>query len=169
MKRRTLKLIVCAAITALTLSVTACGGSDDANTADTTEVEETVETEEETVETEEVSSGQKTLEEYLKEDPATEKELEEQAKAQGNDQMDMTIEVKGNELFCVATFKDSVELPDDVAETLEESMGEVEPVFSALAGVLDEAIGAEKGTVSYGVRYCASDGSVLAEASFTAK
>ena len=42
MKRRTLKLVACAAITALTLSVTACGG-DDAKTADTAAVEEAAE------------------------------------------------------------------------------------------------------------------------------
>lgn len=44
MKRRTLKSIACAAVMALTLSVTACGGSDDAaNTNDDANVEENAE------------------------------------------------------------------------------------------------------------------------------
>lgn len=43
MKRRTLKLVACAAITALTLSVTACGG-DDAKTTDAPAVEEAEDT-----------------------------------------------------------------------------------------------------------------------------
>lgn len=45
MKKRTLKWTVCAVITALILSVTACGGSDEPVAADTTEVEEMAEIE----------------------------------------------------------------------------------------------------------------------------
>ena len=41
MKRKSLKLIACAAIMAMTLSVTACGGSDE--TAPAAETEETTE------------------------------------------------------------------------------------------------------------------------------
>lgn len=47
MRKGTLKWSVCAVITALTLSVTACGGSEDAVTADTNEVKEIVETDSE--------------------------------------------------------------------------------------------------------------------------
>ena len=43
MKRKSLKFIACAAIMAMTLSVTACGGSDD--TAPAAETEETTGTE----------------------------------------------------------------------------------------------------------------------------
>ena len=39
MKRKSLKLIACAAVMAMTLSVTACGGSDDAAPAAETEAE----------------------------------------------------------------------------------------------------------------------------------
>ncbi len=96
-------------------------------------------------------------------------ELEEQAAAQGNDMMDIEVTVTGNDFLCIATFKDSVELPADAAETLQTGMGELETAFSAIAGVLDEAIGAEKGTVSYGIRYCDPEGNVLAEQSFRAE
>lgn len=138
MKKRSVKAYVCAAVMALAMMVTACGGS-------------------------------KTLEEYLKSDADTQKMLDEQAAAQSTDEMDMTIEVTGNDVVCVATFKDSVELPDDVADTLNEAMDTLDSAFSSIAGQLDDAIGAEKGTVSYGVRYCDSAGNVLAEKSFRAE
>ncbi|MDE7177015.1 MAG: DUF4854 domain-containing protein [Lachnospiraceae bacterium] len=191
MKRKTVKLLFCAALMALTLSVTACGGSGDGtketdvaaeeetSTEEETPVEEETSAEEETpveeetsaeeeAAVEEESSDLKTLEEYLKEDSAAMKDLEDQAAAQSNDQMDMAIEITGNDVICIATFKDTVELPDDVADTLNEGMDQMETAFSAIAGVLDTAIGAEKGTVSYGIRYCDADGNVLAEASFRA-
>ena len=41
MKRRTLKFIVCAAVMALTLSVTACGGSDDSSNSNNSVAENT--------------------------------------------------------------------------------------------------------------------------------
>ena len=41
MKKRTLKSIACAAVMALALSVTACGGSDDAKTNEDTNAETT--------------------------------------------------------------------------------------------------------------------------------
>ena len=47
MKRKSLKFIACAAIMAMTLSVTACGGSDD-TAAPVTETEDTADTETET-------------------------------------------------------------------------------------------------------------------------
>ncbi len=181
MKRKTVKTVICATLLTIAMSVTACGSSDDGakstDTAAETSVEETAPTEEKTPEapaedkatdTEE-SNGQKTLEEYLFEDPTAEQQLKEQAVAQGNDQMDMDIEVKGNDFILIATFKDSVELSDDVSEQLTEGMDAVGSTFSALAGMLDDAIGAEKGTVSYGIKYCAPDGTVLAEASFKAE
>ena len=177
MKKRTVKFLVCAALMSLSLSATACGGSDSGAKSEDTATEapaaeEEAPAEEEAEEeaaAEEESSTQKTLEEYLKEDPEAMKQIEEQAAAEGNDQMDMAIEVVGNDLTCVATYKDSVEIPEGTAEMLETAMSELEPAFSAIAGALDDEIGAEKGTVSYGVKYCDSEGNVLAEASFKAQ
>lgn len=186
MKKRTVKVLVCAALMSLSLSATACGGSDSgAKSEDAAteapaaeeeapaeeEAKEEAPAEEEApeAEAEEESSTQKTLEEYLKEDPEAMKQIEEQAAAEGNDQMDMSIEVVGNDLTCVATFKDSVEIPEGTVEILETGMSELEPAFSAIAGALDDEIGAEKGTVSYGVKYCDSEGNVLVEASFKAQ
>ncbi len=81
----------------------------------------------------------------------------------------MEIEVVGNDVICIATFKDSVELPENAVDTLSEGMDTMESAFSALAGVLDDSIGAEKGTVSYGIRYCDSDGNVIVEKSYRAE
>ena len=161
MKRKTVKTVICATLMTIAMSVTACGSSDDGTkSADTTATVEETSTE---------SNGQKTLEEFLFEDPTMEEQLKEQAAAQGNDQMDMEVEVKGNDFIIVATLKDSIEITDDMASQLQDGMDSVGSVFSSLAGALDDAIGAEKGTVSYGIRYCAPDGTVLAEASFSAE
>lgn len=171
MKRKTVKSLFCAALMALTLSATACGASGDGNKSANAAVIETsaddeAPAEEETPVEEEVSSDGETLEDYLKGDAETEKQLQEQAQAMGNEQMDMAIEVNGNDLVYVATLKQEIENPDELAETVNEQVG---PAFSALAGAMDDVIGVEKGTVSFGIRYCAPDGTVLAEASFRAE
>lgn len=153
MKRRTVKALVCATLMAISLSATACGGSDDAAKSADAATEEAAPAEEEAPAAEE-------------EVPAAEKELEEQAKSMGSDEMDMAIEVNGNDLVYVATLKEAIEDGDALAETVNEQVG---PTFSALAGMMDEVVGAEKGTVSFGIRYCNPDGSVLAEASFRAE
>lgn len=176
MKRKTVKTVICATLLTIAMSVTACGSSNDGAKSTDTAVEETsTETTAPEAPTEDnaadkaESNGQKTLEEFLAEDPTTEQQLKDQAAAMENDQMGMEIEVKGNEVILIATLKDSVEVTDDTAAQLQEGMDAVSSTFSALAGMLDEAIGAEKGTVSYGIRYCAPDGTVLAEASFSAE
>lgn len=175
MKRKTVKSLLCVALMALTLSMTACGGSDDGdkNTAATQEaapaeeapVEEEAPAEEETPAEEEVSSDEATLEDYLKGDAETEKQLEEQAQAMGNENVDMAIEVNGNDLVYIATLKEEIEDPDALVDAVEQ-MGSV---FSALAGAMDEVIGLEKGTVSFGIRYCQPDGTVIAESNFRAE
>ncbi len=185
-KRKTVKSLFCAALMALTLSVTACGGSDDGDKStaaaqeaapaeseaseeaapeEETPVEEEVPVEEETPAEEEVSSSEATLEDYLKGDAETAKQLDEQAQSMGNENVDMAIEVNGNDLVYIATLKEEIEDPDALVDAVEQ-MGSA---FSALAGMMDEAIGVEKGTISFGIRYCAPDGTVLAESNFRAE
>lgn len=151
MKRKTVKAYLCVALTALTLSMTACGGSGDKGTAATQEAE--------------ASSDGATLEDYLKGDAETAKQLEEQAQSMGNENVDMAIEVNGNDLVYIATLKEEIEDGDALVDAVEQ-MGSV---FSALAGMMDEAIDAEKGTVSFGIRYCQPDGTVIAESEFRAE
>lgn len=99
MKKRTLKSIACAAVMALALSVTACGGSDDAaKTNDDANVEETAqdtedagteteaETETETEDTTAADTGADT------EDAATDTETEADASAAGAEGTYATLE-----------------------------------------------------------------------------
>lgn len=193
MKRKTVKAYFCVALMALTLSMAACGGSGDGDkgTAATQEaapaeaepvqdeapaeeetpaeeaapVEEEAPAEAETPAEEEVSSDGATLEDYLKGDEVTAKQLEEQAQSMGNENVDMAIDVNGNDLVYIATLKEEIEDGDALVDAVEQ-MGSV---FSALAGMMDEAIGAEKGTVSFGIRYCQPDGTVIAESEFRAE
>lgn len=206
MKKKIVKNLLCAALMAIALSVTACGGSDAGSESEAPEAEAPVQEEaavdeelaeeetpapeeadvpeevpaeeeapEEEIPAEEEASsdapadGTNTLEEYLTGDPTAEQQLQDQAAAMGNEMMDMSIEVAGNEIFFVGTFKDSVEITEDMENSMRAVMGEMGSVFSAIAGAMDEAIGAEAGTVSCGVRYCDSTGNVLVEESFQAE
>lgn len=183
MKRRTVKTILCAALLTLAMTATACGGSDSAKESEAPAVEEEAPAEEEkpaeeeapaeeekpAEEKEEAASEGKTLEDLVKEDPTIEQQLLEQSVQGSNDQMEMSVEIKGNDLLVIATYKEGIELPDNTAENLEAALDTMESAFKGLAGVLDEAVGAEKGTVSYSVKYCDSDGNVLAERSYKAE
>lgn len=145
MKKRTVKALICATLMAISLSATACGGSDDgakgadAATEEAAPAEEEASAEEEAPAEEETpaegeapaeeeapaeveSGSQKTLEDFIKDDPTAEQQLQEQAAAQGDDEVDMSIEIKGNDVVCVATFKEGIELPDGTADVLNEGM-----------------------------------------------
>ena len=87
MKRRSLKFIACAAIMAMTLSVTACGGSDDA--ASSAETEETVEEETETeteAEPETETEAEPEAEDEAEAEPETEEETEGEDEAEAEDE-----------------------------------------------------------------------------------
>ena len=139
MKRRSMKTIVCAALLTLAMSVTACGGS------------------------------KKTLEEYMKADQAAMQELESQMEAMGDESTDMAVEITGNNVVYTATLKEGYEVPEENIALMEESLDTMESAFVAIAGALDEEIGADKGTVLFGIKYCNPDGSVLVEKSYKAQ
>ena len=81
MKRRTLKWIVCTVIMTLTLSVTACGGSEEPAAAAPIEADEVAETEDEAEpEIEEEPEGE--AEPEIEEEPEAESEAEEEAEAE---------------------------------------------------------------------------------------
>lgn len=140
MTKKKVKAFFCAALMALTLSATACGGS-----------------------------SSKDLETYLKEDAAVMQEMEDQMADMENETMDMAIDVKGNEIYFVGTFKESAESLGLDTTALNDYLDQVGVVFSPMAGSLDEEVGLDKGTISVGIRYCDSDGSVLVEKSFKAE
>lgn len=83
MKVRTLKLAVCAAVMALTLSVTACGGDDAAKTADTADTTETTEAETETEDTAEPEAEDNTEAEAEAEANVAEAEADVEAAEDG--------------------------------------------------------------------------------------
>lgn len=202
MKRKSVKVFVCTAVMALAMTVTACGGSNDAAEGVDEKVQEAVPVEDEIPAAEEeeaadeetpaaedeaptdeetsaedespaaedeADSGSMTLEEFLTEDPETEQMLKEQIAAQGNDQADVSIEIKGNELIYTVTAKDSVEMVEGAAEGLQKTLEENAGIYASRASLLDQIIGAEKGTVAFSLKYCDSDGNVLAEASYRAE
>lgn len=134
-----MKTIVCAALLTLAVSVTACGGS------------------------------KKTLEDYMKADSAAMQQLEEQMAAMGDESTDMKVEITGNDVVYTATLKEGYEVPEENVAIMEESLDSLKSAFAAIAGELDDEIGAEKGTVSFGIKYCNPDGSVLVEKSYRAE
>lgn len=190
MKRKTLKLIVCAAITALTLTVTACGGSDDAETADTAEVEETVETEEkaepekeaepeeeaepeakpeEEAEDEAASASSDeytTLEDYYN-DPTVKSLLDSMYSNMEADGLSLSLDVKGNEFAVIIQIEDSSMIVDGLAEALDAGMDEQADQLKEQVKQFDEVIG-EEGACTVTMRYTDPDGNVITERSVKA-
>lgn len=195
MKRKSLKFIACAAIMAMTLSVTACGGSDEAapaaETEETTEAGDTesdaaseaeeeptadaepeadAETETDTeTEADDAAESSDVTVESLMNDPEVKAQYEEAFASYEEQGMSVAVEAKENELIMSLTFTDSSLVQDGVAEQLEAGLDATASTFETLAGSLDQAVEADAGTCTYTVRYLDADGTVLAERSFTAK
>ena len=190
MKRRSLKFIACAAIMAMSLSVTACGGSDDAapaaeteaadDAAETetpaedatgddaaeaeteTEAEDEAEPETEETEDEGADTAAATGEtvESLLNDPAVKAQYEEKFAEYEEQGMTVSVSAKGNELMMSLTFKDASQVTDEVGEQLQAALDD-----DAMASVFSGLAGA----CTYSVSYLDPDGNVLAEKSYTAK
>ncbi|MDE7186537.1 MAG: DUF4854 domain-containing protein [Lachnospiraceae bacterium] len=194
MKRKSLKFIACAAIMAMTLSVTACGGSDDtapaAETEETTgteaepeaeadteaepEAEADVDTEaeaepEEDAEAEDDSAAAdgQTLEDIFN-DPATKSQYEAVFEAMGQEGMEVSVETTGNELAVIIKITDSSMVVDGMGEALESALDQQAATFEAQVEQFDEAVGTP-GACTVTMRYLDPDDNVLAEKSFTAQ
>ena len=196
MKRKSLKFIACAAIMAMTLSVTACGGSDD--TAPAAETEETTGTEaepeadvdaeaepeaepeadvdteaeaepEEDAEAEDDSAAAdgQTLEDIFN-DPATKSQYESVFEAMGQEGMEVSVEATGNELAVIIKITDSSMVVDGMGETLESALDQQAATFEEQVKQFDEAVGTP-GACTVTMRYLDPDGNVLTEKSFTAQ
>lgn len=139
MKKRSLKTIVCAAVMALALSVTACGGSKG-----------------------------KTLEDYYN-DPAVKSDLDASFESMGQDGMTLSVEVEGNVLTMTCKFEDSSFITDEVKTELSNALDASSATFESVVATLDEAIEQDPGTCTYIVRYTDSDDNVLAEKEFKAQ
>lgn len=187
MKRRTLKLVACAVIMSLTLSVAACGSKDDAKTSEPAETEETADTQAEAdveeaeadveeaeaelenaeEEASDVSGDYKTLEDYYN-DPTVKSILDSMFESMGQDGMSVAVEVNANEFVAIIKFEDSSMVVDGLGEALEEALNAQAASFEAQAAQFDEAIG-EAGVCTVTMRYTDADDNVLAEASFKAQ
>lgn len=189
MKRKTLKFMACAMVMALTLSVTACGGSNDgAKTADTTEVEDTAnvpepeaepkdeveaETEDEVdAEPEEESSEDETEVEYesLEEifaDPEIKEAFDSMFSVLEGSGISVSIDVIGNDFGVTLKVEDSSLLEGTSADDFAASLDAQEEQYAAYAAQFDELL-EEAGACSVTVRYTDPDDNVLAEKTFKA-
>lgn len=188
MKIRTVKLVACAAIMALTLSMTACGGDDAAATTGTeTEVADTddsavvePETEEETEEPADDADTEAeaddadvadagdytTLEDYYN-DPTVSAALKSAFDAMAGDGMSADCEVSGNEFTVIIKIEDSSMIVDGMGEALSAALDAQADTFKAQVKQFDDVIG-QDGACTVVMRYTDPDDNVLAEKAFTA-
>lgn len=196
MKRRTLKVLACATMMAMTLSVTACGSGDAAETTETVEedaeveeaeeaeVEEEVEAEveeeveeeaeeaeeaaEEVAEEEEATSGEATtLEEYYN-DPTVKAMLDSAFESLAEDGMSASIEMEENTMTVIIKIEDESMMVDGMGEYLDAALDASADQFAEQAATFDEIIG-ESGACTVVMRYLDPDDNVISEKSFTAQ
>ncbi|MDE6738660.1 MAG: DUF4854 domain-containing protein [Lachnospiraceae bacterium] len=197
MKIRTVKLVACAAIMALTLSMTACGGDAAETTGTETEVADTddsaevePEAEEETEpETEEsaddadteaevgdeadtddaddAAAGDYTTLEDYYNDPTVKSALESAFDAMAGDGMSAACEVSGNEFTVIIKIEDSSMIVDGMGEALSAALDAQADTFKAQVKQFDDVIG-QDGACTVVMRYTDPDDNVLAEKAFTA-
>lgn len=136
MKKRTVKSIVCAALMAMALSVTACGSN-------------------------------KTLEDYVNSSPEFMQEMEDEIAAANIEGIDISFEVKGNEMINTYTFVDESLLTDEVKENITAGWDATASIYEDLARQLDESI-EQKNVCTLTIKYLDSNGNVISEKSFQA-
>ncbi len=186
MKRKAVKAILCAALMALTLSMTACGGSDDAaKGADAATEEEAKEPEEEKEEPkaeepaeepeveaeepeEETEASGETLEDYLKSTPGVMEAIEEQVGGSGADGLSVTAEVKGNDFTFNFTIEDASLITDETVALLESELDANASYFEETVAQMDEVI-EQEGAVQFIIKYLDPDGKVLVEKAYKAQ
>lgn len=152
---KTVKLCICAALMAAIFPMSVYAGSDEGM------VEVT-------------GSGSSTLEEIVKEEPDSLEQIQTMTAEAEDENMAMTVEIEGNQVLYVTTFKDAFyttmeSTAQELAQGLEKALSEVESDMSALSGELDDAMGVPRGTVSMVIRYCDPEGNILTEADFRAE
>ena len=187
MKRKTLKFFACAAIMAMTLSFTACGGSDDTSkTAETgAKVEDQAaepEKEEEAKDDAAVDSADQaddaddagsdasasgTLED-LYNDPSVKSMLDSAFDSMAGDGMSLSMDVTGNEMIMEVKFEDSSMVVDGIGEALGEALDQQADSFKQQVKTFDDAVGQE-GACTVTMRYLDPDGNVLVEKSYKAQ
>ena len=201
MKRRTLKFIACAAAMTLTLSVTACGGSDDSAKNNTSTVEDTADTKPEVEDKAETDAEKEaayaeltegltdeqadaavdavdamvdadtsefeTLEDWFTE-PTIASAYGALMDSMGEEGIEISYEVSGNEFIMIFQITDSAYIADDMGDMLNAAMEEQADLFKQqVVAPLDELVG-ETGACTVTMRYTDPDGDLIAETSFHA-
>ncbi len=199
MKRRTVKAILCAALMALTLSMTACGGSDDASKGADAAAEEEAAPETEAPEEEAAPETEAPEEEAAPaneeaEAPEEEAAPEEGAESAGGETLEdylnstpgamEAIEAEiagaGDESMTVEaevkgndfTFNFTIVDASMITDDVSEKL---ETGLDATASIFEEMAGqmdeemGQEGTVTIVIRYLDPDGNVLAERNFKAQ
>lgn len=171
MKKKTLYSIVCAAAMALTISITACGGSDDGAFASTPEAESQAEANAGNGEDAAGAGDEEyfvTLEEAFAE-PEVQTEFDTMLASMEKDGMSLSYEVSGNKFIIVYRFTDDpVVLSDDITEVLENGIANQSSAFKDMASVFDEAL-EQEGVCTVTVRYLDNEGNVLVEGTYAAE
>ena len=173
---------------ALTLSVTACGGSGDAAETQETAAEDTAnEAEEEAVQEAEdeareaaadaeaeaeaesgaESADGQTLEAYFS-DPSIKEAFEGALDAMAGEGMSLNYEVKDNEFIMEFTFEDATDLPEDAGDMLAAELENQADTFEEQVESFDDAVG-QPGACTVTVRYFDPEGTLLAERSYQAQ
>ena len=183
---------------AMTLSVTACGGSDDTASAAETEeaadneadAEPEAETEAEAepeadaepeTETEaepeadaaddaEADTAEGTYDslEAFYNDPTVKSTLDTMFDAMGQEGMSIAVDAKDNELIVIIKIEDSSMVVDGMAEALEAALDSQAATFEAQVTQFDDVVG-KPGACTVTMRYLDPDDNVLAEKSFKAQ
>ena len=201
MKRRTLKFIACAAAMTLTLSVTACGGSDDSAKNNTSTVEDTADTKPEVEDKAETDAEKEaayaeltegltdeqadaavdavdamvdadtsefeTLEDWFTE-PTIASAYGALMDSMGEEGIEISYEVSGNEFIMIFQITDSAYIADDMGDMLNAAMEEQADLFKQqVVAPVDELVG-ETGACTVTMRYTDPDGDLIAETSFHA-
>lgn len=195
MKRKTLKFFACAALMAMTLSVTACGSSgkedkttgteaaagdeadaadvadDSADAADTDNAADDAGADDATDAADTADSSTDatgtTLEELFN-DPTAKSAFDSMTQAMTSEGMSASVSAVGNEMIVEVKIEDSSLVVDGIGETLQTALDAQADTFKAQVKTLDTTVGQE-GACTFTVRYLDPDGNVLAEGSFKAE
>lgn len=195
MKRKTLRFFACAALMAMTLSVTACGSSDkenkteteaatdaaddsadaaDSSTDDTADADDATDDADADDTTDAADAADSstdaagtTLEELFN-DPTAKSAFDSMTQAMTSDGMSASVSAVGNEMIVEVKIEDSSLVVDGIGETLQTALDAQADTFKAQVKTLDTTVGQE-GACTFTVRYLDPDGNVLAEGSFKAE
>lgn len=198
MKRRTLKFIACAAVMALTLSVTACGGSDNSSNSNTSVAENTKDVKEDVSapeadeeKEEEVNTAEEEETKAPEAEEETEEEEEESSLADAQTLEDYFTDPTLKDMYdsmLEAMSEDGISLSYEVSGndfvmifTITDSDYLTDEMADGLAEALEtqgdqfktqaaqfDSILEGNGTCTVTIRYTDPDGNVMAEKTFTA-